>query len=272
MEADAAQQKKVEAAMRVQEEFKTELLESKASVAQVLLDTSAEKNREDEKELETMCQHLFLTSDELRGVIEKGGRGEASKQILAKIGCITQALAAKAKITFGEKRYMEGLLHGLAEQGEHKQSLDDMRAGVAANMREIRECLADIAAEIRSLRTYVISLVLSGITARAEAKAEPSVDGSRESDDDSTKMVLQTIQALRGTCVHQHSEIMALLQQLLKHEEPPPYERMNSRAYCLNRACEIPEEATEDNKNSLYKAVLERPRGECEGAWRLWDH
>jgi hypothetical protein len=125
--------RKVEEALAVQDALKNEL-----SLESFLLDKDADKKREEEHALGNICERLLLSEAELKSIVEKGERGEAAKQILAKVESLTRELAEKAQITYGEKRYLEGLREGLAEYFERKTTLDAMEKRLCAMLEEIR--------------------------------------------------------------------------------------------------------------------------------------
>jgi hypothetical protein len=53
---------------------------------------------------------------------------------------MTQGLAESSKITFGEKRYMEGLVEGLAEYGERKDTMKELHGLI----KDVPSCMRDM--------------------------------------------------------------------------------------------------------------------------------
>jgi hypothetical protein len=71
-------------------------------------------------------------------VIGKGKRGEAARRILENISVITESLAQHAKISFGEKRYTEGLIEGLGGYFEMKQTMEHTEKRMQGLVSEMR--------------------------------------------------------------------------------------------------------------------------------------
>ena len=63
---------------------------------------------------------------------------------------MTQTLADKAQITFGEKRYMQGLLDGLLEYGERKREFADTEEMLKNLTIDIRTMLVELKDNVKT--------------------------------------------------------------------------------------------------------------------------
>jgi hypothetical protein len=152
METQSSQQAKVEAALQLQQELEEQLHLGQASIDDLFLDADkAADSRKEEEALDTICQRLFLSSDKLQAIVENGEKGEAARQILANVADIAKLLAEKGRITFGEKRYMDGLLEGLSEYRDGQQLL----AGLARGLKEQESVLQTLVKGLDSLTCAV---------------------------------------------------------------------------------------------------------------------
>ena len=140
MQDDGAEKaRKVADAIRLQDEMKTQILAEKLDFGNVFLDAEVQLNREREDEIALICDSLFLSNAELEQVVDGSKSGEIRKQILSKIATMTHGLAESSKITFGEKRYMEGLVEGLAEYGERKDTMKELYVSIKDVDSRIKE-------------------------------------------------------------------------------------------------------------------------------------
>jgi hypothetical protein len=133
---------RVTAAMALQETLKEELVEEGQSVDDLFLDVNAKERRAEEEGMQNLCHQLFLSYDELETVVEKGERGGVGRQILSKVRELTQKLSEKSRITFGERRYMEGLMEVCAIFGMLRQKARLWRAVVLIYICQNRACLS----------------------------------------------------------------------------------------------------------------------------------
>jgi len=128
--------------MALQETLKEELLEEGQSVDDLFLDVNAKERRVEEEGMQNLCHQLFLSYDELETVVEKGERGGVGRQILSKVRELTQKLSEKSRITFGERRYMEGLMEVCANFGMLRKKARLWRAVVLIYICQNRACLS----------------------------------------------------------------------------------------------------------------------------------
>ena len=147
---------RVDVAMCVQDELKQQLESENLGIADIFLDADAKLHRKEETELDIICNNMFLCKQELEDVIDKG-KGEIGKKIISKIVAMTDVLAEKSKISFGEKRYMQGLLDGLLEYGERKKELDETEIVLTGILHEVKMYVL----EAKEAQEHTRSLMLS---------------------------------------------------------------------------------------------------------------
>jgi hypothetical protein len=141
--------------MEVQAHLRQKILDMDEStcVQEVLFEELANAKTEEEVSLHTLLQDMFLTAEEVTSALQVAD-DEVGKRIVAKLKRLVTQMSERSKITFGEKRYMEGLLEGIAECGERRREFEVQEQ----MLRNALVDLAEIKCSILSMREDVAML------------------------------------------------------------------------------------------------------------------